>query len=85
MQAQCIYGLKQASRAWYQFLTKTLLELGYLRSSVDTCLLYHPKKMSFIAVYDDDMIIFDVDKVSVQELIASLGKRIRIEDKGVAE
>ena len=41
--------------------------------------------MSFIAVYDDDMIIFDVDKVSVQELIASLGKRIRIEDKGVAE
>ena len=41
--------------------------------------------MSFIAVYVDDMIFFDVDENSVQELIANLGKRIRIEDKGVPE
>ena len=39
--------------------------------------------MNFIAVHVDDMIIFDVDEISVQELIANLGKRIRIEDKGV--
>ena len=41
--------------------------------------------MSFIAVNDDDMIIFNIDEISVQELIANLGKRIRIEDKGVLE
>ena len=41
--------------------------------------------MSFIAAYVDDMIIFDVDEFSVQELIANLGKRIRIEDMGVTE
>ena len=41
--------------------------------------------MIFIAVYVDDMIIFDIDEVSAQELIANLGKRIRIEDKGVPE
>ena len=34
---KCTYSLKQASRAWNQFLTKILLELGYLRNSVDTC------------------------------------------------
>ena len=41
--------------------------------------------MSFIAVYNDGIIIFDVDETSVQELIANLGKRIRNEDKGVPE
>ena len=67
-----IYGLKQASRAWIQFLTKNLLELGYLRRSVDSCLFYHPRKKSFIAVYVDDMITFDVEDISVQERIANL-------------
>ena len=33
----------------------------------------------------DDLIIFDVDEFSVQELIANLGTRMRIEEKGVAE
>ena len=55
-----VYGLKQASRGTWL--------LGYLRSSIDNCLFYHPKKMSFIAVYVDDMIIFNVDEISVQEL-----------------
>ena len=36
-------------------------------------------------MYVDDMIFFDVDEISVQELIANLGKGIRIEDKGVPE
>ena len=31
------------------------------------------------------MIIFDIDEISLQELIANLGKRIRIEGKGVPE
>ena len=59
------------------------MELVYLRSSVDTCLFYHSKKNSFIAVYVDDMIIFDVDEISVQKLIANLSERVRIEDKGI--
>ena len=80
-----IYGLKQASQAWNQFLTKLLLKLGYLRSSVDTCLFYHSKKKSFIVVDVDDIMIFDVDEILVQELNANLGTTIRIDDKGVTE
>ena len=80
-----IYGLKQASQACNQFLTKVFLELGYLRSSVDTCLFDHFKKKSFFAVYVDDIMIFDVDEILVQELNANLGKPIRIDDKGVTE
>ena len=41
--------------------------------------------MNFIAVYVDDMIIFDVDKFSVQELSSNLGKWIHFEDRGVPE
>ena len=36
-------------------------------------------------MYVDDMIIFDVNEISVQELTANLGMRIRSEDKGVPE
>ena len=61
------------------------MELNYLRSSVDTCSFYHPQKVSFIPVYVDDMIIFDVDENSVQKLIANFGEWIRIENKGVPE
>ena len=80
-----IYGLKQASQAWNQFLTKLLLELGYLRSSADTCLFYHSKKKIFIAVDVDDIMIFYVDETLVQDLNANLGEPIRIDDKGVTE
>ena len=41
--------------------------------------------MSFIALFVNDMIVFDVDELSLQELIANLGRRIRIEDKSVPE
>ena len=36
-------------------------------------------------MYLDDMIVFDVEESSVQELLAILGMQIRIEDKGVSE
>ena len=36
-------------------------------------------------MYIDDMIFFGVDQILVQELIANLGKRIRIEDECVPE
>jgi hypothetical protein len=30
-----LYGQKQAGRVWYQYLTKGLQELGFMKSSVD--------------------------------------------------
>ena len=36
-------------------------------------------------MYVDEMIVFDVDEISVQELITNLSNLIRIEDKGVPE
>ena len=36
-------------------------------------------------MYVDDIIIFDVDEISIQELISNLGKRIIIDDEGAPE
>ena len=41
--------------------------------------------MKFAAVFVDDMVVFDVDEISLQELLAKLGKWIHIKDKGVSE
>ena len=41
--------------------------------------------MKYVAVFVDDMVVFDVDEISLQELLAKLGKWIHIKDKGVSE
>ena len=59
------YGLKHASCAWNQLLTKILFEIGFLGSTADTCLLVYPEKLVFIALYIDYMTVFDLDEASV--------------------
>ena len=68
--SKCIYDLKQASRAWSQFLTKLLSELRYFRSSVDTCLFYHPRKKVSMLCYL--IILFDFDKFQYKSCLPTL-------------
>ena len=53
-----LYGLKQAPRAWYERLSKFLLEQGFSRGKVDTTLfIRHQGKHSILVqVYVDDII-----------------------------
>lgn len=37
---KALYGLKQASRQWYLKLDSTLKEIGFERSSVDSCVYF---------------------------------------------
>ena len=53
-----LYGLKQAPRAWYERLTKFLLENQFSRGNVDK-ILFIKKKDNFILItqiYVDDII-----------------------------
>ncbi|PNX62837.1 retrovirus-related Pol polyprotein from transposon TNT 1-94, partial [Trifolium pratense] len=54
-----LYGLKQASRKWYEKLTGVLLAQGYVQSSSDHSLFTLSKDSSFTAllVYVDDIIL----------------------------
>lgn len=55
-----LYGLKQASRAWYQTVTKFLCECGFMQCQFDFCALVKRTVDSIVALllYVDDMLIF---------------------------
>jgi len=55
---KALYGLKQAPRAWYERLSKFLLEKDFSRGKVDTT-LFIKKKLNDILlfqIYVDDII-----------------------------
>ena len=55
---KALYGLKQAPRAWYERLSKFLLEKGFTRGKVDTTLfiLHKNHDILLVQVYVDDII-----------------------------
>eukprot|EP00873_Tetraselmis_striata_P005251 jgi/Tetstr1/425515/TSEL_001526.t1 len=55
-----IYGLKQASREWYELIHKTLTGLGLARSNSDTSMysMNHPRYgICIVLVYVDDILV----------------------------
>jgi len=54
-----LYGLKQASRAWYTRLSDFLLSIGFLASKVDTSLfiLSDGTNIFYLLVYVDDILL----------------------------
>jgi hypothetical protein len=56
--SKTLYGLKQASQAWYARLKMFLLEHGYVMGSVDKTVftLNHGTDFLLIQIYVDDII-----------------------------
>ncbi|EOY13955.1 Uncharacterized protein TCM_032871 [Theobroma cacao] len=55
---KALYGLKQAPRAWYERLSKFLIENGYDRGSIDTTLFIkrYLNDLIVVQIYVDDII-----------------------------
>lgn len=83
---KALYGLKQASRQWYLKLDSAMTAIGFERSSVDPCIYYliDRNKMTFVAVYIDDLLIFTNDLVRKSFLKNELSKRFKMTDLGEA-
>ncbi|KAI3719915.1 hypothetical protein L6452_20821 [Arctium lappa] len=79
-----LYGLKQASRNWYQKFTNALLELQFKQSKADHSLFILRQENVFIAalIYVDDVIIVGNDTNKIQETKEELDKRFSIKDLG---
>ena len=58
--SKALYGLKQAPRAWYERLSKFLIENGFNRGKVDTTLFIKVKEHDILVVqiYVDDYYIW---------------------------
>ena len=79
-----LYGLKQASRNWYQKFTSALFELGFKQSHADHSLFLYKKSGVFVAalIYVDDVIIVGNNQDKIQETKTYLDNKFSIKDLG---
>lgn len=81
-----VYGTKQASRCWYEMLSKTLTkEMGFEMSPKDGCLFYklYPNQgVCIICIYVDDGGMACSSKDIADEVIMQLEKYFELSDVG---
>ena len=72
-----VYGGKAASRTWYKYLSKILIEdVGFVRSDVDECVFYRGNVM--YVLYTDDSILAGPDLSEVERAIEDI-KRSKLD------
>ncbi|KAL8120428.1 hypothetical protein AgCh_017563 [Apium graveolens] len=81
---KAIYGLRQASRAWYKELKAFLLDIGFRHSLADTCLFIYDRDgvQVFFMVYVDDIILTGNNNIFVNDFVSQLARRFSIKDLG---
>ena len=69
-----LYGLKDASKTWFDYLCNGLEKRGWKRSEVDECLF--TKNGIILVVYVDDAILVSPYKSLIQREILSLQEEL---------
>jgi hypothetical protein len=79
-----LYGLKQASRKWYEKLTSLLVQEGYKQSSSDYSLFTLQSDTDFTAllVYVDDIILAGTSLSEFARIKGILDSQFKIKDLG---
>ena len=81
---KAIFGLKQASRAWFTWLSNFLLELGFKGSLVDTSLFIyiHGTIQIYMLVYVDDILVIGTHPRVIYSIIAQHQFEFPLKDLG---
>ena len=81
---QTLYGLKQSSRYFFQYLTERLIKQGLTASTFDPCLFI--SRNLIVVIYVDDILIYGKTDVAIDQLISNLQKDdISLHKEGTAE
>ncbi|GAU45704.1 hypothetical protein TSUD_86800 [Trifolium subterraneum] len=80
-----LYGLKQASRKWYEKLSALLIHEGYTQSTSDYSLFTKKCSSDFTAilVYVDDIIVAGTSMTEIQRIKSILDTNFKIKDLGI--
>jgi hypothetical protein len=81
---KAIYGLKQAPRAWFNRLSESLLDFGFVQSMVDASLfLFHQGAVHlFILVYVDDILVTGTHGSFIASLLTKLRNDFALKELG---
>ena len=74
-----LYGLKQASKIWYQNLKQTLLDDNFIESEASPCLFY--RNDTFVLIYVDDILITGTHE-NVTKVKQYLSNKYQVSDMG---
>lgn len=79
-----IYGLKQASRQWFERFSQFMLKSGFVQSKSDYSLFYKGSGDSYVAllVYVDDIIITGSNEKGITDLKQLLSNEFKLKDLG---
>ena len=77
-----LYGLKQASRAWYQTIKKALIKFNFKRLEHDHSIFTMTKGTSkvYLALYVDDVQLFGDDDTFISEIKQKLSSTFKMSD-----
>jgi transposase InsO family protein len=81
-----LYGLKQASRAWYDKIHHAFVDMGFTVLSADTC-VYQLRKANLyilVALYVDDLLLVSNSLEGLSALKRDLSRRFSMTDLGEA-
>lgn len=81
---KALYGLKQSGREWNKKVTEILQQIGFNRCKSDSCVYFRRQnnKLSFIALYVDDMMLASSSKHEMDAIIGDLNKYVEADDRG---
>ncbi|GKA26455.1 ribonuclease H-like domain-containing protein [Tanacetum coccineum] len=79
-----LYGLKQASRAWFQRFSSYAIRVGFIHNKTDSSLFVYQQgtKTAYLLLYVDDIILTASSTRLLQQIISSLHSEFAITDLG---
>lgn len=75
-----LYGAKQASKVWFNFLCSGLKKIGFKQSKADQAVFYY--KETIFIVYVDDGILIGPNKDKINKIIQELQEKYKLTDEG---
>lgn len=81
---KAIYGLKQASRAWYRKVHDCLINMNYTASKIEPCLYTKNtgNSKTVVTLYVDDFFIFSNNDSETENLKSVLASHFKLKDLG---